>query len=115
MQIYTVSFSGIPDHEAIYIKNSNENTGTLYHIIGSPLEGFTFNIKEQYIPSNSASYVPNSLKYIKDTNLSLNQLTDLLKNIPVQGPIPFNQVRKMKRGIDYGDCRTWVKNALEII
>lgn len=111
MKVYQVFFHGEPNHEGLLVE-IQDNVYNFYHITGDPINGFEFEIKKNYEYTKSLTYIANSEKLIGETHYELQDLENILAKVPIQEPIKFKEIIKMKRGIDYGDCRTWVKDAI---
>lgn len=68
-EVYTAESLGQPNHIAIYIETqpgerAENREGILYHVVGTILQGMTYQKREEKDPELSVEYVPNTKKKI---------------------------------------------------
>lgn len=62
-QVYTVEYLGSPNHIALFVETGSNGDGTLFHVVGTILQGMRFETKSN-TPDQSATFVKGSKKYI---------------------------------------------------
>ncbi|KAL4783458.1 hypothetical protein BJX76DRAFT_348601 [Aspergillus varians] len=67
--VYTAEYSGVPNHEAIFIEINPgvprlADAGRLYHVTGNLLMGMKFDPRNSIDPEGSASFVPGTKRKI---------------------------------------------------
>jgi hypothetical protein len=83
--VYTVEYLGKPNHIAIFVENGSNGSGTLYHVVGTILQGMTFE-KKNNTPDQSATYVKGSKTLIGHVKSDqMGQFEIVCRSIPVPG------------------------------
>ncbi len=98
-------YSGALNHMGLYVVVNDELNGTLYHVVGSVLEGFTLNIKYNY-------YIFELVTYIKDSMNFQGYINDMDKFITIIysiDPPPSQNINDRP----HQNCQTWVYQVIE--
>lgn len=62
-KVYTVEYLGSPNHIALFVETGSKGDGTLFHVVGTILQGMRFETKNN-TPDQSATFVKGSKRYV---------------------------------------------------
>ena len=101
-----IMYKGMPAfHEAIYVETS-EAGGVLFHVVGSPQQGFKYEKKATSRPENSKSFYKRFPQGKVAPN-KLDALTRVCEGVPPPQNVVVEGVTMQK------DCRHWVADTLK--
>lgn len=112
--VYTVEYFGVPrDHKAIFVRISDNESGTIYHVTGSLMVGMKYEKKPRPNPETSATYVPGSkvlVGTVKEDDMG--RFEEICEGVPA----PTAQIKLGGKRIDSSTplrtCREWVGEAV---
>ncbi|KFY56117.1 hypothetical protein V497_06501 [Pseudogymnoascus sp. VKM F-4516 (FW-969)] len=83
--VYTVELlgSGPRNHVRLFVKTQDDGSGQIFHVIGTILQGMTFETRSGGVPENEVLFVPGSKKYVGEIAQSaIGELDALCRSIP---------------------------------
>lgn len=83
--VYTVELlgSGPRNHVRLFVKTRDDGSGQIFHVIGTILQGMTFETRSEGVPENEVLFVPGSKKYVGEIAQSaIGELDALCRSIP---------------------------------
>ena len=110
--VYTVEYLGRPNHIAIFVENGSNGSGTLYHVVGTILQGMTFE-KKNRTPDQSATYVKGSKRLIGQVKSDqMGQFEIVCRSVPVPGAQMTLRGQLIDPSKPLRRCGDWVNEAI---
>lgn len=108
--VYTAEYLGSPNHVGLFVETSSDGSGQIYHVVGTILNGMTYENKLGKKPEDSVSFVPGSKKVVgRIAQADMGKLDSLCRSIPP----PARQVMLNGSRIDPSKplrrCGEWVE------
>ena len=115
-KVFTAEYLGSPNHVGIYVNTDGLKGGQIYHVVGTVLNGMTYETKHSKDPEESATFVPDSMVYVGQISHSdLDRLDQACRAIEPPG----KQLRLNGSRIDPSKalrrCGEWVEEVKEKI
>lgn len=105
-KVARIMYKGMPAfHEAIYVETS-EAGGVLFHVVGSPQEGFKYEKKATSRPEQSKSFYKR-FPLGKVAPNKLDALTRVCEGVPPPENVVVEGVTLKK------DCRHWIQAVMK--
>lgn len=113
-RVWRVEYVGEPNHEAIFVEthHNGQGSGTLYHVVGTILQGMTYEARPARAPEQSATYAGRKhyLGVVQTANSGrINGICALVRP-------PGRQVRLNGKRIDPSKplyrCGEWATDAI---
>ncbi|OBT90293.1 hypothetical protein VE02_03352 [Pseudogymnoascus sp. 03VT05] len=83
--VYTVELlvSGPINHVRLFVETQEDGGGQIFHVIGTILQGMTFETRPEIKPENDVLFVPGSQKYVgRIAQSAMRELDELWRSIP---------------------------------
>lgn len=114
--VYTVELlgSGPRNHVRLFVETQNDGSGQIFHVIGTILQGMTFETRLEIKPESDVLFVPGSQKYVgRIAQSAMGGLDELCRSIPPPAAqMSLNGTRKDKTK-PLRRCGEWVEEVRE--
>jgi hypothetical protein len=113
--IYTVELlgSGPRNHVRLFVETQEDGGGQIFHVVGTILQGMTFETKPEMRPESVVLFVSGSKKYVgRIAQSAMGELEELCRSIPPPAAqVNLNGTRKdpMK---PLRRCGEWVEEVI---
>jgi hypothetical protein len=115
-QVYRVEYIGTPNHESIFIETNEDGpkTGHRYHVVGSILNGMTYEHKKARQPESSATYATK--QYLGTIAVATYRAVDgICRSIAVPGAQMNLRGQRLRPNEPLRRCGEWTKDAIQAL